>query len=87
MKFFNLLIYKNVDKISFDIQDDYEKLQQVTFFLQKLKKKKSLAAIFHNDPECQKKSCLTCYISKLKIFKDFFHLTMARTVYIRVNGK
>ena len=53
--------------------------------LQKLKKKPP-AAIFHNHPECQNVSCLHCYISKLKNFKDFCHLTMALTVYIRVNG-
>ena len=48
--------------------------------------KKPPAAIFHNHPECQNVSCLHCYISKLKNFKDFCHLTTALTVYIRVNG-
>ena len=48
--------------------------------------KKTPAAIFHNHNECQNVSCLHCYISKSKFFKDFCHLTTALTVYIRVNG-
>jgi hypothetical protein len=91
VRFFYCLSNNYVKDVNnnYDVQGEPLQCEKKSFRDQFFKnwKKKSLAAIFHNHPECQNKSCQHFYISKLNIFKDFFHLTTALTVYIRVNGK